>query len=101
MTVKKLKHSYVWYRNRSGEIDRRIGSPIDAETDFWIEDGKNTGHFMLRFETGEERGHKVEVYLGSQDFRKIFDLMTDADATVALREMSAIVAEAFQNNDDE
>ena len=94
MTVKRLGHSNVQYGNRLGGAYRR-GSSIDARTLFSGPEKERTGCVALEFQVGDRRGHEITLSLDRHDFRKILDLMVEADSTTALREMSAAVATAL------
>ena len=96
MTVKRLGHSDVRYGNRVIGIIDKHGSNIDAVTTrYFTPEGEPRGNFRLDFEIGGQRGNKIEVHLNPPDFRKLLDLMIEADHSTALREMSAAVAKAL------
>ena len=95
MTVKRLGHSIVLYGNRLGDGRYRPGSNIDARTVFSGSEKERTGYIELAIHVGDRRGHVINLALDRQDFRKVLDLRVEADATMALREMSAVVTKAL------
>ena len=98
MTRKRLEHSYVRYRSRTGRDPHRAGSKIDAEAERRVigPEKKRRGVVALEFQIGHLRGNEIEVYLYEQDFRVLADAMIEAAPEVALAVLSTAVSDRLQ-----